>query len=199
VNSSTAEPVRRAYLLVGRATRLPGKFHLRVEGEPVLAREQRILSALGLRVEAVSVAPARIPGLPEIVDRFDRGPLGGLATALAATEEPFFLFGGDMPFLDPEGIERMRAQFDGRTLVPWGPSGRWEVLHAIYARVPRALAEQRTMEGRGIRDLVAELDRAGQVQFLPMGEIDPRSFTDLDTPEDYARIAPATGARMLTK
>jgi molybdopterin-guanine dinucleotide biosynthesis protein A len=165
----------------------------------VLAREQRILTALGLRVEAVSVAPMHLPGLAEIIDRFDRGPLGGLATALAATDEPFFLFGGDMPFLHPQSIERMRARFEGRTLIPWGPSGRWEVLHAIYAGVPRSLAERWAREGRGLRDLVAELDRTGQVQFLPVGEVEPRSFTDLDTPEDYARVAPATAPRTLTK
>jgi molybdopterin-guanine dinucleotide biosynthesis protein A len=199
VNLSAIPRVRRAFLLVGRATRLPGKFHLPVDGEPVLAREHRILSSLGLRVAAVSVAPLHIPGLVEIADRFDRGPLGGLATALSVTEDPFFLFGADMPYLSPEGVERMRARFDGRTLVPWGPSGRWEVLHAIYAGVPRTLVEQWTMEGRGLRDLVAELDRTGQVQFLPAGEIDPRSFTDLDTPEDYARVRPATEPGKLTK
>jgi molybdopterin-guanine dinucleotide biosynthesis protein A len=199
VNPSPIPRVRRAFLLVGRATRLPGKFRLPVDGEPVLDREHRILSTLGLSVAAVSVAPLRCPGLVEVADRFDRGPLGGLATALAVTEEPFFLFGADMPYLNPEGIERMHARFDGRTLIPWGPSGRWEVLHAIYAGVPRTLAEQWTMEGRGLGDLVAELDRSGQVQFLPAGEIDPRSFTDLDTPEDYARVQPVSEARTLTK
>jgi molybdopterin-guanine dinucleotide biosynthesis protein A len=199
VNPSSIAAVRRAFLLVGRATRLPGKFELPVDGEPVILRERRILTALGLEVTAVSVAPLQIPGLPEIIDRFDRGPLGGLATALEATDEPFFLFGGDMPFLSPEGIERMRARFDGRTLVPRGSSGRWEVLHAIYSGVSRSLAEQGTMEGRGLRDLVAELDRVGQVQFLSFGSIDPRSFTDLDTPDDYARVVAAAEPRTLNK
>jgi molybdopterin-guanine dinucleotide biosynthesis protein A len=192
-------PVRRAFLLAGRATRLPGKFGLVVDGEPVIAREQRVLSTLGLRVEVVSVAPLDIPGLPEIRDRFDRGPLGGLATALSTTDEAFFLFGGDMPFLDPEGLRRMRSQFDGRTTVPLDSTGTWQVLHAIYAVVPRSLAERWATEGRGLRDLVAELDRRGQVRFLPPGTIDPRSFTDLDTPEDLARFGASIPARKVTK
>jgi molybdopterin-guanine dinucleotide biosynthesis protein A len=199
VSAIPSAPVRRAFLLVGRSTRLPGKFRLAVNGEPLLVREQRILSGLGLKVAVVSVAPLRLSGLPEIVDRFDRGPLGGLATALAASEEPFFLFGGDMPYLDPSSIDRMRSEFDGRTLVPLGPTGHWEVLHAIYAGIPRALAEQRTAEGRGLRDLVAELDRVGQVRFLPEGFVDPRSFTDLDTPEDYARLLGASEPGTSTK
>jgi molybdopterin-guanine dinucleotide biosynthesis protein A len=199
VNATPTGPVRRAFLLVGRSTRLPGKFRLAVDGESVLVREQRILSGLGLEVTVVSVAPVGLPGLPEILDRYDRGPLGGLATALAVSEGPFFLFGGDMPFLDPGSIERMRSQFDGLTTVPVGPTGHWEVLHSIYAGVPRALAEQRTAEGRGLRDLVAELDRLGRVRFLPPGVVDPRSFTDLDTPEDYARLVSASGPGTSTK
>jgi len=188
VSASPPAAVRQAFLLVGRSTRLPEKFRLLVHGEPVLAREQRILAGLGLEVTVVSVAPVNLTGLPEIMDRFDRGPLGGLATALAATEEPFFLFGGDMPYLDAGSVDRMRSHFDGRTLVPVGPTGHWEVLHSIYAGIPHDLAERRTGEGRGLRDLVAELDLAGKVRFLPAGVVDPRSFTDLDTPEDYARI-----------
>jgi molybdopterin-guanine dinucleotide biosynthesis protein A len=180
--------VRRAFLLVGHATRLPGKFLLPVEGEPILGRAARVLRAVDLDVTAVSVAPIELPGLPVLSDPYDGGPLGGLATILGATQEPFFLFGGDMPFLDPRSIGRMRREFDGRSVVPMNSAGEWEVLHAIYARLELARVTALLRRGAGVRDLVKELAAAGNVRFLPPGTVNPSSFTDLDTPEDYVRI-----------
>jgi len=180
--------VRRAYLLMGHATRLPGKFLLPVGGEPVAIRCHRILRGLGLEVTAVTVDPITLPGLPVLRDRRDAGPLGGVATILETTEEPFFLFGGDMPWLDAPSVERMRSVFDGRSMVPVGPDGKWEVLHAIYSDLDRGVVEALVGRRAGVKDLVDRLASAGRVKFLPPGFLDPKSFTDLDTPEDYARI-----------
>ncbi len=126
-------PVRHAFLLLGRATRLPGKFLLAVDGEPIVRREVRLLTAAGLEVTVVSVLPRELGGVTVVRDPFDAGPLGGLEVALSRANAPFFLFGGDMPFLDLAGIRTMQEEFDGRTLVPLGPDGEWEVLHAIYS------------------------------------------------------------------
>ncbi len=185
--------VRRAYLLAGRATRLPGKFLLPFGGEPVVLREVRLLRSLGLEVTLVGVAPVDLPDVRFLRDRLDRGPLGGLASALADSNRPFFLFGADMPFLDRAGIEALRARFRGRTLVPVSRSGHWQVLHAIYtgregARLP-ALLEA----GRGLHELIEVLLEEDTAELLPAGLVAERSFTDLDTPADYARALAAAG------
>ncbi len=192
----TLAPVRHAFVLLGRATRLPGKFHLVVDGEPIVRREVRLLTDAGLEVTVVSVLPCDLGGVRVVTDPFDAGPLGGLEVARSRTDAPFFLFGGDMPFLDVAGIRTMRGEFDGRTIVPVGPDGEWEVLHAIYAGVDSRRVGALRREGRGLKDLVAELDRAGGVRFLPAGTIEPRSFRDVDTVEAYRRWStdPALGS-----
>ena len=179
--------VRQAYLLAGRATRLPGKFLRAIDGEPVFVREIRTLRACGLEATVVSVRPLDLPGVAVLADRLDAGPLGGLATVLEVTDEPFFLFGADMPFLDPSAIATMRSHFDGRTLVPRSASGHWAVLHAIYSGVTRDQVRAILARAGGLADLVRDLSRAARVQFLPPGTVPERSFADIDTPQDLAR------------
>jgi molybdopterin-guanine dinucleotide biosynthesis protein A len=189
MTSSVVPPsVDQAFLLVGRATRFPEKFLAPVEGQPILQRAADRIRAAGLTVSAVAVRPVSVPGLRVIEDRYDAGPLGGLMTIIQESEKPFFLFGGDMPSLDPPSIEWMRRRFDGRLLIPIGADGSWEVLHAVYANVPMSLAESLLRAGAGLRDLVRELDRRGEARFLDFGEIDPQSFTDVDTPAQYAHL-----------
>ncbi len=178
------------FLLVGRATRLPGKFFLPVDGEPILRRAERALRSAGFSVTVVSVGPLDLPGVPVVRDRYGAGPLGGLATVLETGAERFFLAGGDMPHLDPASLRTLREEFDGRTLVPTRQDGTWEVLHAIYSGVDPRAVRNLLAAGGGLRDLVLAESREGRVRFLPPGRLSEASFTDLDTPEDYAREFP---------
>lgn len=184
----TSRTVRRAYLALGRATRLPGKFFLPVDGVPIVRREIDALRSLGLETALVSVAPVALADVPVLNDARDAGPLGALATVLDVTREPFYLFGGDMPFLDPISIASMERRFRGRSVVPNGPTGAPEVLHAIYAGVEAELVDRSIARGSGLRHLVDELEREGGVDRIPYGELNPSTFTDVDTPEDYARV-----------
>lgn len=179
--------VRRAFVLVGRATRLPGKFFRTIGGESILGRELRILSDAGLEVGVASVAPFGIPDVPVIADPYDAGPLGGLLSILSSTDPPFFLFGADMPFLDPEGIRVLGRAYDGRTVVPLSADGSWQVLHAIYAKTRRDETRRLLERGAGLLDLVRALDGRGAVKFLRAGRIPERSFVDIDTPAQYER------------
>ena len=179
-------PIRRAYVLAGRATRLPGKFLRRIDGEPLINRELRTLGACELDTTVVSVGPLDLPGVAVVTDRLDAGPLGGLATVLELTDEPFFLFGADMPFLDPSAIATMRSCFDGRSLVPRSVSGHLAVLHAIYWGVTRDEVGEVLGRAGGLVDLVHALSVNGRVRFLPPGTLPERSFSDIDTPEDLA-------------
>ena len=180
--------VDQAYLLAGRGTRFPGKFRLSVDGETVVGREVRLLRSLGLAVTVVSVLPLELPGVRVVRDPFDRGPLGGLATALAETVAPFFLFGADMPFLDRDSLSAMRARYRGPALVPIDRSGHWQVLHAIYSGRERAVVEELLSKGVGLRGLVEVLQRTGSVELWGPGTVAERSFADIDTPADLARI-----------
>lgn len=179
--------VDRAYLLAGRATRLPGKFLRSIDGEPLIARAIRVLRSCGLEVAVVSVGPLDLPGVHVLHDRYDAGPLGGCAAILEETDAPFFLFGADMPFLDPMAIEGMRTRYDGRTVVPRSNSGHLAVLHAIYSGVTMREIRPILARGSGLVDLVRTLARRGAVRILPPGAVPEAALRDIDTPEDLAR------------
>ncbi len=181
-------PIQEAYLLAGRALRLPGKFLLPVGGVPMIDRAVGVLRSLGLEVAVVSADPSlSFRNVMVIPDRYDRGPLGGLATVRDRSDAPILLFGADMPFLDAPSIERLCSHFTGRTLVPVDRAGHWQVLHAVYANVPGPSIDRVLREGGGLVDIVRkELDR-GAASLLPAGTLDEGSFVDIDTPEAYAR------------
>ncbi len=142
----------------------------------------------------VSVAPVALADVTVLLDDRDAGPLGALARVLETTRDPFYLFGGDMPFLDPTSIATMDRRFRGRCIVPIGPTGAPEVLHAIYAGIEPERVDRWIARGSGLRDLVDEIEREGRVDRIPYGELNPSTFTDLDTPQDYARLVRRTKA-----
>ena len=188
MTESRRPEVRRAYLLAGHASRLPGKFALRIDGEPIAVRAARALERAGLSVAVVSVLPIELEGRRCLRDRFDAGPLGGVATILADTQEPFFLFGADMPFIDPMAVRALGTAFEGRTLVPVAADGHWAVLHALYAHLDPERVRALLARGAGLRDLVQEQLAGGAALLLPPGTIPERSLTDVDTAEEYERL-----------
>jgi molybdopterin-guanine dinucleotide biosynthesis protein A len=133
---------------------------------------------LGLAVDFVT---DESPGL---------GPLAGLQAALRAGRmEHTLVVACDLPFLNPALLRHM-AQLP-RTydaLVPrW--LGRWQPLHAVYARSCLAVVDKLLASGGGsMHDL---LDRV-QVQALDEDELrrlDPQglSLINLNTPADVKR------------
>ncbi len=194
-HASRPAPVTRAVFLVGRSTRLPRKFYRTVAGRTVLARGISAARRAGLSPEVVSVDPA--PGLrvPQVRDRRGSGPLSGYAAAAASSPRPFFLFGGDMPSLDAASLRRMRAAFDGRSIVPIDARGVPQVLHAIYARASRGTVTPLLRRRAGLQALVDRLDARGEVRWWPARAVVPESFTDVDTPRDLRQLRRALAGR----
>ncbi|MGA2599298.1 MAG: molybdenum cofactor guanylyltransferase [Bryobacteraceae bacterium] len=111
------------------------------------------------------------------------GPAGGIATALAISEAEWSLIVGcDMPFITAEPLRMLlqeAAKTDRKCVVAAGPSGP-EPLCAVYHRdclgpLKKAIAESRLR----MRDIVRELPT------LLVTGIDPESFANLNTPEDF--------------
>lgn len=188
MSSVRAAVPEKAFVLLGRATRLRDKFLLPVDGEAIVLRAVRTLRGVGLDVSAVSVRPVDLGSVPVLRDPRDAGPLGAVAEIVARTHMPFFLFGGDMPYLDGATIAGMRDAFDGRALVPVDATGRWQVLHAVYPELAPSDVEPLLRHGGGLRDLLGQLHREGRVRLLPPGTVPARSFVDIDTPAAYARL-----------
>ncbi|MBI1886572.1 MAG: molybdenum cofactor guanylyltransferase [Chloroflexi bacterium] len=124
-------------------------------------------------------------------DRFPgRGPLGGVHAGLSAVESPFALVVAcDMPFLNLD-LLRYMAGFPRHyeALVPVH-RGRWQPLHAIYARTCRSAAEAALVQGeQQVLDLLKRL----RVRPVGLDELRPLdrygfSFFNVNEPEDLVR------------
>jgi molybdopterin-guanine dinucleotide biosynthesis protein A len=87
----------------------------------LIANRPALFESLGL-----PVFPDDAPGL---------GPLGGLQTALRRAETPaIFVAACDMPFLNVELIREMAGSLGEFDAAAPKPGGRFEPLHAAYAR-----------------------------------------------------------------
>jgi molybdopterin-guanine dinucleotide biosynthesis protein A len=184
-----------AAVLVGHATRLPGKFDLVLDGHTVLVRVLTALRRAGFRPTIVAVPGSGREGPAIVIDRYDRGPLGGVRAFLEKRPGPFLLVGGDMPFLQTDDLQGLRARYrPGVSVVPQSPDGTFEVLLAVYdlalERVTRYWSE-----GRSLQDLVKDAASRGVVDAVPVGEFDLQSFVDLDTPEDLERRSRGPASR----
>ena len=179
--------VAEGFVLVGRASRFPGKFFATVHHERLIDRAVGSLQRVGLRVRLVSLLegiPA--PPAPVLHDRYGQGPLGGVRTILEERSGPFVLAGADMPWIDPAAIASLVRRYrPGRSVVPIHPDSTLEVLHAVYD-LPRDRVEEHWTAGRALKDLVRALADEGKVDLVPASELPPETFADVNTPADLA-------------
>ncbi|MGI0068613.1 MAG: molybdenum cofactor guanylyltransferase, partial [Thermoplasmata archaeon] len=187
--SVPATRVEEGFVLMGHATRFPGKFEAVWRGRRVIDRAVESVLAAGLRATIVSTRPFASSPAPVRLDPFDRGPLGGLRAILKDREGgPFFLTGADMPQVQLSAVHRLiELAAPGVSVVPRWSDGTLEVLHAIYD--PPVEEVVRFWEGRrSLRDLVRELGAGGRARFVAAEEFDPATFADIDTVEDLERL-----------
>jgi molybdopterin-guanine dinucleotide biosynthesis protein A len=183
----------------GPATRLPGKLALDVEGEPMLVRSLRRLTALGwpcvisLRAPlAPSVAQA-MAGCAVAYDRVaDAGPLGGLHSALTRVRTTlFFAAAGDVPNVSAAFVTRLLDAYDAAAdkpdaVLPTWPDGHVEPLAALYDRATFERGAARALQA-GKRKVTAALDGA-RVLTYAVGPDEEALLANVNTPADYARL-----------
>lgn len=131
-------------------------------------------------------------GVRALGDRFPgAGPLGGIVTGLEAAEMGYHLVTAcDMPLLQPALLHLLLAEAEGRDGAIPEVGGQLEPLCAVYhsrcAERLRACLETGT---RAVHRAVQVLDmkRIGEET---LRRADPAliSFTNINTPEDLARI-----------
>jgi molybdopterin-guanine dinucleotide biosynthesis protein A len=186
----------------GEATRLPGKLALAAGDLPLVARVYRNFAQPGRETYVATnrtFAPeldALLP-VPAVIDRWSRrGPLGGMLTTMARMRSRFvFAVAGDAPFVTPallalllaelrpevEAVVPERRDEDGKPFL--------EPLAALYDRAAflrEGLPVLRA--GRGALQLVIRRLRA---HTLPVA--DGLTFTNVNTPSDYAALLQALG------
>jgi molybdopterin-guanine dinucleotide biosynthesis protein A len=181
-----------AILAGGRARRLGGvhKGLVHVGGEPIVARQLRVLAPLTSACAIVAGEPAPYAavaaayGARLVRDRDPgRGPLSGLDAALAQLDgERLILLGCDLPFIDRSLILQLRdAHPEARVLVP-RVEGKAQPLAARYDPAVAAIVTARL--ARGALRMMELLDELAP-RYL---DLEPtRALMNVNTPEDVAR------------
>lgn len=177
----------------GKSSRMGrDKSFVVLEGQPMIERVMERVAGLGRETILVTNKPDDYAhlGLPMVGDIHpEKGPLGGIYTAIARASQPHVLVVAcDMPWLSRPLLDHMiglRGEAD--VIVP-----RWdrfpEPLHAIYSR--RCLGP---IEAKLAADQLKITGFFGQVavRFVEREEIacfdsEGRSFANINTPDDLA-------------
>ncbi|HEY0376748.1 MAG TPA: molybdenum cofactor guanylyltransferase [Pyrinomonadaceae bacterium] len=195
------------FILVGGASSRMGeeKARLTLGGLSFVERIRGALDALTGRVTLVGSAErcAAWPRLPSVPDFYvEWGALGGLHAALTACRAEWaVVVACDLPFVTGELFTRLaalRENFDA--VVPVQRDGRWQPLCALYrAREAGASAAELIAAGeRRPRALLDQL-RTRRVAFDDISSLRGADlfFTNVNTPEDYARAREKEGDQMM--
>ena len=170
------------------------KALLELGGQPLVMRMVEMLRGVAAEVSLVGsperYAHLRLPVLGDAVA--GRGPVGGIAAALRATESDWNLMVAcDLPHLETRFLEFLLKlaldDADSDAVVPQ-LGGRWEPLCAAYHR--RALpAFERVLAGEDYR--IARAFESLRVRAVSEEELNRfafsgRMFKNMNSPEEYA-------------
>jgi molybdopterin-guanine dinucleotide biosynthesis protein A len=183
-----------AILAGGSARRFGGsdKSRLVVDGRPVLERQLAALAPLTDDVLVIGKPGVTAPkGARAVVDRLaDRGPLGGLHTALLeAAGDPVLILACDMPFVTTALLGRLaECARDADAAVPHTDRG-YHPLCAAYARSALGPIERRLADRRlKMMDLLDDL----RIRILDAEELallgSPRLLANINTPLEYREV-----------
>lgn len=173
------------------------KALLEVNGERMIETAYRRMAELFDEVLLVTNTPESYDFIPcrKLADIYPgMGPLGGIHAALSTcVVGRAFVTACDMPGLNSRLIRELCSiQEGGDVVIPETPGGL-EPLHAVYAK--SCLPKMEAMLRAGERRILSFFDLA-QVRLVPRGKIatldpDYASFRNVNTPEDYQRVAHA--------
>lgn len=146
------------------------------------------------RAAAIAAAlPRGVPPLPD--DAPGRGPLAGLATALARYPGAWVaLLAVDLPNVPPAWWAHLAAHHrpGAAAVVPRSADGRWEPAAALYhgslaaeAAAAVAAGDGRTLGFQGWLDVLAA---AGRVAAVPTAALPSGALTNVNRPEDAAAL-----------
>jgi molybdopterin-guanine dinucleotide biosynthesis protein A len=192
LQSSPSFPCTAAILAGGRGRRLGGadKGALLVGGHPIVERQIAVVGAIASRVVIVADDTARYAqfGVPVIGDEVaGAGPLGGIATALAWSDQPHCLIVAcDMPFLSAAFLAHLLTRIGDADVALAQTADGYHPLCAAYARSLLPAVRARIQAGRlDVTGLVREV-RAVIIGPEELAPFDPGHvmLSNVNTPRD---------------
>ena len=193
--NAAMEDVTAFVLAGGRSTRMgTDKAFLDFQGKTLLARALEVAAAVAGRVLIVGSRSKFTAYAPAVEDIYvDRGPLGGIHTALSVTATDLnVILAVDQPFLTSEFLRYLlqRARMSGAMVTVARTGGGLQPLGAVYRRAFRHRAEEALGAGQNKIDplfspadtLVLEEAELAQLSF-------PAAiFDNLNTRQEYDRL-----------
>ncbi len=194
--------IAAAIIAGGAATRMGGatKAGLLVDGRSIAARQLQALRREFERVVVVANEPDpwSALGVEVHADVYrGAGPLAGIHAALVATKEAagVVCVAGDMPFLAPALLVLLRDHAPEADAVVPRVGGVPQPLLARYGARCLPVIEARLRAGtRAVHELFASVVTAW-LDEPALSAVDPasRSFTNVNTPDDLARVRRGEG------
>jgi molybdopterin-guanine dinucleotide biosynthesis protein A len=185
-----------AVLLAGGKSSRMGtdKSSLQIDGVPLWRRQLRILQTLG-PTEIFVAGPPRpewVAAAMEIVSdaKDGAGPLAGLVAGLRRCTTALLLaLAVDLAVMDLDYLKKLVvASSELRGVVPT-IGDRFEPLAAVYPITSLPLAENLLRLGRfSLQDFSASCVAHGLLAAIPALPDEERLFTNVNTPEDFARL-----------
>jgi molybdopterin-guanine dinucleotide biosynthesis protein A len=175
------------------------KAGLAFRGETLLARTVRLVRRAVEDVVVVARPGQDLPGLDADERRraafrvardevLDRGPLGGLAPGLRASQaDAVFATGCDSPFLRAEAIDLVFSRLGTADVAMVVEEGRPCPLFAVYRTSVAAAIEGLLAEGRLRPVFLLDLVPSVRIDAEELRAVDPglRSLVNCNTPEAY--------------
>ncbi|NQV29581.1 MAG: molybdenum cofactor guanylyltransferase [Candidatus Marinimicrobia bacterium] len=161
------------------------KRFLRVGNENLLERQIRVLGTRFPEIIISANDPEKLAylNLPVIRDeQMGMGPLGGLTTALAASDSEYnFVLAADIPIIDMQLVEKMLTHLNNvSAVIPVSIDGHQEPLFAFYSKNCIPIFKQALKEGeRAIHRAL----RKCPVYHFPMKNQTP--IKNLNNPSDF--------------
>lgn len=195
-NLPTSSPVTVAIMAGGQSMRMGrDKSLLCLGGQPLIERVLDRVAPLSDDLLIVTNDPEKYGWLANRA-RFipdatgpGRGPLAGIAAALAAARAPASLVvATDMPFLSAPLLHHLATlDAEADVVVPVIEAGRPETLHALYRRTCLPAIERRLAAGRLKITGFFEEVRVREVGVAELRRFDPelRSFVNANTPAEW--------------
>lgn len=181
----------------GKSTRLgTQKALLKLRDQTFLERAVSALRPFCRQIIVVSAPESALPDVESCTMVEDEepglGPLGGLVTGLATSDDEWHLvLACDLPLVRSQVLGLIVSETAGADAVVPQVAGRLEPLLAAYARA--CLPAARAALGAGKRAMTALLDQV-QVKIIEeprLRDVDPSlvSFTNVNTWDDYLRLS----------
>lgn len=137
---SSEERITPLILVGGKSQRMgTNKSFVLLDGKPMLEVVLSIIRPLFSHQPILVANSSNLYAhlnLPIVEDIYkEKGPLGGIHAALSYSSTPYiFVFGCDMPFLQPALIEYMVNKLEDEDILIPRDGKRIEPLHAIYSK-----------------------------------------------------------------